>query len=169
MAILAQQLPSLPNFTGDCGHGEEEDVDEWIERLELVANTCKWGEQAKLVSVATRLRFSYHFYRSCTPQQHSNYPELTSVLRQRFTPVHIQSSRFHKRRQSPTETVDNYAQDLSKFLYRAYSAAQHGGGGADRMAQSVLISVHVGSRGCSKGETGGTCLRFICRKVRVGH
>ena len=144
MAVLAQQLPSLPNFSGDRGDGEDEDFDDWIGRLELVASTCKWGEQAKLINVATRLCGSAsHFYRSCTPQQRSSYPELTSVLRKRFTPVRIQSvqsGRFHEHKQSSTETVHNYAQDLRKLFYHAYSGSvsQYGGGGAERMGRSIL-------------------------------
>ena len=66
--LLAQQLPPLPNFTGDCVDGEGESIDDWLERLELVAATCHWEEQAKLVNVAARLRGSAsRFYRSCTP------------------------------------------------------------------------------------------------------
>ena len=67
--LLAQQLPPLPNFTGNCVDGEGESIDDWLERLELVAATCHWEEQAKLVNVAARLRGSAsRFYRSCTPR-----------------------------------------------------------------------------------------------------
>ena len=142
MTMLAQQLPPLPNFTGDHADGDGETFEEWLERLELVATTCGWNDQTKLVNLATRLRGSAsRYYRTCPPQQRSNYTTLTEALRQRFTPVRIQSvqsSRFHERKQSPTETVDNYAQDLRRLFYQAYSMVQHGGGGSDAMGQSVL-------------------------------
>ena len=142
MALLAQQLPSLPNFSGDQSDGDGETINDWLERLELVAGACGWDDQAKLVNVATRLRGSAsRFYRSCTPQQRSSYQGITSALQQRFTPVHIQSvqsSRFHERKQLSTETVANYAQELRKLFNRAYSTAQSEGGAAEAMGQSVL-------------------------------
>ena len=98
--LLAQQLPPLPNFSGDQVEGEGETIDDWLERLELVAVTCHWEEQAKLVNVAAHLRGSAsRFYRSCTPQQRSSYASLTTALRERFTPVRLQSmqsSKFHE-------------------------------------------------------------------------
>ena len=142
MALFAQQLPSLPNFSGDNADTDEECFSEWLERLELVATTCGWDDQAKLVNVATRLRgAASRFYRSCPPQQRATYSALTSALQQRFTPVRIQSvqsSKFHERMQRPTESVDSYAQDLRKLFYQAYSRAQQEGGGAEIMGQSVL-------------------------------
>jgi len=101
VALLAQQLPTLPTFNGENLDGDGESFGEWLERLELVASTCKWDDQAKLVNVATRLRgTASRFYHSCTPQQRSSYDELVTALRSRFTPVHIQSvqsSIFHER------------------------------------------------------------------------
>ena len=139
--LLAQQLPPLPNFTGDRTDGDGESFEEWSERLEMVAATCHWDDQTKLVNTATRLRGSAsRFYRSCTPQQRSNYTELTTVLKQRFTHVCIQavqSSRFHERKQGHKESVDNYAQDLRKLFYQAYASSAITEG-ADRMGQSVL-------------------------------
>ena len=40
MALLVQQLPPLPNFTGDNLDAEGESFEDWLERLELVATTC---------------------------------------------------------------------------------------------------------------------------------
>ena len=87
VALLAQQLPSLPNFNGKNVEGDGESFSDWLERLELVATACKWDNQAKLVNVATRLRgTASRFYRSCTPQQRSSYDEfcgLTETLHTR--------------------------------------------------------------------------------------
>ena len=49
VALLAQQLPSLPNFTGEHLEGDGENFSGWLECLELVANTCRWDDQARLV------------------------------------------------------------------------------------------------------------------------
>ena len=114
MTMLAQHLPPLPNFAGDETDGDGETIEEWLERLELVANACCWNDQTKLVNVATRLRGSAsRFYRTCSPQQRSTYVALTAALKQRFTPVRlqaVQSSRFHERKQGSEESVDSYAQ-----------------------------------------------------------
>ena len=142
MALLTQQLPSLPNFSGDQIDGDSESFSDWLERLELVAATCHWEELAKLVNIATRLRGSAsRFYRSLTPQQRVSYSTLTAALRERFTPVKlqsVQSSKFQERKQLPHESVDNYAQDLRKLFYQAYSTAQDAGSGAEVMGRSVL-------------------------------
>ena len=137
-ALLAQQLPSLPNFFGENVDTDGESFSEWIERLELVANVSRWDDQTKLVNVATRLRGSaLRFYRSCPPQQRSSSAEL---MRKRFTPVclqSVQSSLFHERKQKrdPPETVDTYAQELRKLFHRAYPTAQQEEGG---MGENVL-------------------------------
>ena len=142
MALFAQQLPALPNFNGDHEDGDGESVDDWLERLELVAGACNWDDQARLVNVATRLRGeASRFYRSFTPQQRSAYSAVMAALRNRFTPVRIQSvqsSRFHERRQRPGENVDSYAQDLRKLFHQAYGSAQSEGQGAEVMGHSVL-------------------------------
>ena len=68
MALLAQQLPNLPNFNGENVQNDGESFSEWIEHLEMVAGVCNWNEQTKLVNVATRLRGpAFRFYSSCTP------------------------------------------------------------------------------------------------------
>ena len=109
VALLAQQLPTLPNFNGEDLEGDGESFGDWLERLELVASTCKWDDQAKLMNVATRLRgTASRLYRSCTPQQRSSYKELVAALRSRFTPVciqSVQSSIFHERKQCTNETM----------------------------------------------------------------
>lgn len=140
-ALFAQQLPTLPNFTGDSIDSDGESFSEWVERLELVAEVGRWDDQAKLVNLATRLRgTASRFYRSCTPQQRSSYTDLVAALQKRFTPVRlqsVQSSTFHERRQrpSPPESVDAYAQELRKLFFRAYPGALQEEGG---MGESVL-------------------------------
>ena len=57
VALLAQQLPSLPNFNRENLEGIGESFNDWLERLELAASACKWDDQAKLVNIATRLEF----------------------------------------------------------------------------------------------------------------
>ena len=66
-------------------------------------------------------------YTACAlPQQRSSYNELVTALHSRLTPVHIQSvqsSIFHERRQHANKTIHDYAQDLCRLFYRAYSSA----------------------------------------------
>ena len=42
LALLAQQLSQLPNFSGDNLEGDGETFDDWIEQLELA---CGWNER----------------------------------------------------------------------------------------------------------------------------
>ena len=145
-ALLAQQLPNIPNFNGENLEGDGESFGDWLERLELVACACRWDDQAKLVNFATRLRgTASRFYRTCTPKQKSSYQDLVKAFRSRFTPVQLQSvhsSTFHERKQRTDETVDNYAQELCKLFSRAYPAAS-GSEEAETMGKSVLSNQFV--------------------------
>jgi len=55
-ALLAQQLPPLPKFTGES-HGESgETLQDWKVQFEMVASICKWDPQMKLANLVTRLQ-----------------------------------------------------------------------------------------------------------------
>ena len=141
LALMAQQLPPLSKFNGDDTDGEGQGFTDWIEQLELIGEVCRWNDQAKLVNLVTRLRGqAYNFYRSCTRDQRASYSTLVAALKERFTPVQIQSvqsSQFHERKQLPVEGVDSYAQDLRKLYNKAYSRT-HGSREAEAMGRSVL-------------------------------
>ena len=58
-----------------------------------------------------------------------------------FTPVHIQavhSSMFHQHQQGQSGTVDYYAQELWKLLYKAYPQAGQGNGEAEGFGRAML-------------------------------
>ena len=145
-ALLAQQLPPLPKYTGE-EQSQGETFRDWLEQFELVASLGEWDEKTKLVNLVTRLRGqAYAFYRSCTLQQQACYATLVSELTKRFTPVQIQavqSSLFHDRKQKPRETVDAYAQDLRQRFYKAYPTVQQGTREAAEMGQLVLANQFV--------------------------
>ena len=69
-ALLAQQLPPLPKFSGEINDGDVDTFQDWLEQFEMIANVCGWSPQAKLVNLVTRLRGqAYAFFCSCTTQQ----------------------------------------------------------------------------------------------------
>lgn len=49
-ALVAQQLPPLPEFSGEPGDGEleTETFQQWLDQFEMVADICNWSPQAKL-------------------------------------------------------------------------------------------------------------------------
>ena len=145
-ALLAQQLPPLPKYTGE-DQDQGETFRDWLEQFELVASLGDWDGKTKLVNLVTRLRGqAYAFYRSCTLQQRADYATLVAELTKRFTPVQIQavqSSLFHDRKQKPRETVDSYAQELRQLFYRAYPTVQRGTREAEDMGQLVLANQFV--------------------------
>ena len=64
-ALLAQQVPPLPNFSGG-EQQQEEPFKEWLAQFELVAEVCGWSKRAKLIHLTTRLRGeAFAFYKSC--------------------------------------------------------------------------------------------------------
>ena len=86
----------------------------------------RWSAPAKIVHFTTCLRGQvFAFYKSCSSDQKADYNLLVAEFRKRFTPVRIQAvrtSRFHKQKQQPGETVDCFAQELRKLFYKAYPA-----------------------------------------------
>ena len=69
-ALLAQQMPPIPNFSGDSIGKDGDTFVDWSEQFQLVAEACQWSDQVNLVNLATRLKGqAYAFYRSCSPAQ----------------------------------------------------------------------------------------------------
>ena len=55
-AVLAQQLPPLPKFSGgEVNNGGMDTFQDWLEQFEMIANVCGWSPQARLVNLVTRL------------------------------------------------------------------------------------------------------------------
>ena len=86
-ALLAQQLPPLPKFSGELS--QEEPFKEWIAQFELMAEVCNWSKRAQLIHLTTRLQGeAFTFYKFCSPLQKADYDLLVAELTQ-FTPVRI--------------------------------------------------------------------------------
>ena len=77
------------------------------------------------------------------PSQHAGYSNLFATLKDRFTPVQIQSiqsSIFHKRKKLlTTASIDNYAQDLRKLYSKAYSNDHEVAKKLGQWGRSVLV------------------------------
>lgn len=66
-ALLAQQMPPIPNLSGDSTGKESDTFVDWSEQFQLVAEACRWSDQVKLVNLATHLKGqAYAFYPSCS-------------------------------------------------------------------------------------------------------
>lgn len=102
--LAQQQLPPLPKYSGE--EQDSETFQDWITQFEKIADLCQLSSSAKLVHLTTRLRGqTFAFYRSCAPEQKSDYDLLVAELRKRFTPVRIQAvqtGQFHERKQKST-------------------------------------------------------------------
>ena len=120
---MAQQMPDIPQYDGSKEEGAET-IDDWIDRLEIIADAFEWDEQTKIAHLTSRLRgAALAFYRLCTPSQKRSYDSLKEALLRRFTTVHVRSvqgSLFHKRTQKQQESVDEYLQELKVLFRRAY-------------------------------------------------
>ena len=158
---MAQQLPPLNKFSGDEDANGGETIEEWLEQFELVAAVAHWDQSAKLANLVTRLKGSaFAFFRSCPVEQRRSYHTISTELRKRFTPVRIgavQTSLFHDRKQSDSETVDTYAQDLRHLFHKAYPSSKRGAHEAEAIAQTVLTNQFVaGLRSNIKAKVAGT-------------
>ena len=55
-ALLAQQLPLLPKFSGEVSDGDMDTFQDWLEQFEMIAGVCGWSPQARLVNLVARLQ-----------------------------------------------------------------------------------------------------------------
>lgn len=80
-------------------------------------------------------------YKTCSPQERTNYETFKSQLLTHFTPVHIQavhSNLFHQRRQGVNEAVDHFAQELWKLFYKVYPRAGQESGESEGLGRAEL-------------------------------
>ena len=88
-ALLAQQLPAVPKFSGEDRIRGAEMFREWKEQVELVAQLGCGDEKAKLANLVARLKGqAFAFYRSCTLKQRASYEALVTELE----PVHASTT-----------------------------------------------------------------------------
>ncbi len=146
MSSLTQQLPGLPEFTGE--EVKDDSFAYWLERFKMMAKLARWDGAIKLKQLVLRLRGAAQgFYRTCTEAQKASYSALVAAMKRPFTPVRIQAlecSVFHERKQGSHETVDKYAQDLQRLFQKAYTKAALSSDDALEMGQAVLSSQFVG-------------------------
>ena len=53
-ALLVQQLPPLPRFSGEVSDGDMDTFQDCLERFEIIAGVFGSSPQAKLVNLVTR-------------------------------------------------------------------------------------------------------------------
>ena len=94
-ALLAQQLPLLPKFSGERNDGDMETFQDWLEQFEMIANICGRSPQAKLVNLVTRLQGQAYAF---------------------FVPVQF------SRRLVMCYWLQNYRKGLPQFNYRLFRA-----------------------------------------------
>ena len=135
-------LPPICKFRGEDPDQEGGNFEEWIEQFEMIADAYGWNARTRLVNLTTRLQGqAYSFYRTCSPEQRTDYERLKAQMMTRFTPVRLQavhSNLFHQRKQGEAESVDQYAQELRKLFYRAYPRASQATEQAEGFRKSVL-------------------------------
>ena len=146
LAYMHPNLPQIPNFHG----GDQQDgetFEDWWGHFEAVARIAGWDQNFKLVHLTAALRGNAKsFYRSCAAAQKTNYAQLVTALKKRFTPVKLtalQTQMFHSRRQGANESVDDFAQELRKLHVRAYSTATSSNPEAEKVGQIILVNQFV--------------------------
>ena len=142
---LVDQVPPLAPFRGDLREDDEDSFTDWIEQFEELAGWHSWGDAAKLSQLRMRLQGPARAYCRSRPQkEQESYETLKKVLKERYTPVHVQSVQsalYYGRRQGATESVDGYAQDLRKLYRKAYpKIAAEGGEESERSLASKFLS-----------------------------
>ena len=131
---IVQQTPPVSKYTGE--RAGEETFEDWLIQFEMAADVSGWEGKIKLAHLVTRLKGqALSYYRSCPPEEKTNYQKLTKALATRVQLPVVQSTLFHERKQKSKEDVDTYAQDLRNLFQKAYPTARQG---SKEMGKSVL-------------------------------
>ena len=118
------RLPALAKFTGE----DRDDVDgfvRWLRRLERHAELEQWTERQKLIQFELHLAGKAEKVYEVLPNEvKQNFSDASSALQQRLNPVRreaLVSVQLMRRKQQPSETVDEFVQDFEKLFEHSYS------------------------------------------------
>ena len=91
----------------------------------MVAATCHWDDQTKLVNTASRLSIMLllQLFAPTTFELHGADDCAESAIHPCPHIQVVQSSCFHERKHGHKKNVDSYAQDLCKLFYQAYASS----------------------------------------------
>ena len=102
----------------------EEDIDAWIKNFDRIARANFWTDERKCVTIPAFLRDqAADLYESLDDDIKDDYRSVCDALRERFIPKELQSlyySNLFGCRQTESQTVDDYAANISKLATRAY-------------------------------------------------
>ena len=131
-------LPPLPTFAGDESKDDEDSFDRWIRKLEKYAELEQWTDREKLLHLELRLKGRAEQVFSVLPKESvCDFSTAVSSLRKRLAPVRreaLLSAQLIKRKQRPTESVDQYAQDFETLFDRSYGRRS----GMDQESKDLL-------------------------------
>ena len=127
---LANEKLNIPLFTGSFS----QDVDEWLERFELLANTraVPWTDETKRVKIIDYLDGAAFTYVS-TLSKDSSWQKVKSVMITRFRiQPQTLSERLLNLRQKPKESVEEFANRVARVYKGAVSVYDGLGTGFQR-------------------------------------
>ena len=161
LAAHDQSVPTISKYSGADVGEEDETIEDWLDQFQLIASVFEWDDKMWLMHLVTHLKGSaLAFYRSCSPAKQSSWEQLSEALRERFTPVHVQSVQsalFHGHVQKYQEPVESYGQELKHLFQRAYPTMAR-----EESRECAGITVcHWNEAGTSR-EAVGSRGRFRC-------
>ena len=106
-------LPTLPTFSGEECRDDEE---RWVRKLEKYAELESWSDREKLVQFELRLKGRAERLFDVLPSESkSSFKSAVEGLRKRLAQARrdaLLSAQLMKRKQLPSESVDQYAQEF---------------------------------------------------------
>ena len=123
-AAAAQNLPTLPKFSGEGNQDEDNSFSRWHESFEERALLTGWTPEQKLCQLKAHLeKTALEVFRMMPESERTKYDAAVGALKKRFRRVDIQELRGLEfcRKLQGDESVEQLGMDLQRMARRAFS------------------------------------------------
>ena len=131
-------LPTLPTFSGEECRDDEDLFERWVRKLEKYAELESWSDREKLVQLELRLKGrAERLFEVLPSESKSSFKSAVEGLKKRLAPARrdaLLSAQLMKRKQLPSESVDQYAQEFETLFDRSYGRRS----GMDQESKDLL-------------------------------
>ena len=131
-------LPTLPTFSGEESRDDEDLFERWVRKLEKYAELESWSDREKLVQLELRLKGRAERLYEVLPQESKiSFSSALESLKKRLAPARrdaLLSAQLMKRKQLPSESVDQYAQEFETLFDCSYGRRS----GMDQESKDLL-------------------------------
>ena len=117
-------LPALSTYSGEENRDDEDSFERWVRKLEKYAELETWSDKEKLVQLEIRLAGrDERLFEVLPKESKGSFNTAVDSLKKRLAPARrdaLLSAQLMKRKQLPSESVDQYAQEFETLFDCSY-------------------------------------------------